>query len=225
MKTQKTAVLIFDSFQNEKGIGTSFIKSKRLYNVLTDDIVKKVEVTGLDYFHYTEKEQKGNSFGQCFSNAISDVYSKGYDAVITIGNDIPNLESHHIIEAKQRLDNNEFVLGPSYDGGFYLMALQKEYFEASLFEKFSWNSSKVALEIKEYIEKFTTDIILLKYLYDIDTLLDLKSVFKTLSVYKKRLRLIIQDLIQIALFVYTYIETLYIQTYTDCLHNKGSPLI
>ncbi len=225
MITKKTAILIFDSFQNEKGTGNSFLAPNTLYCTLTNSIVKKVRRTGLDYFHFTEKKQRGNSFGKRFCNAITAIYNKGYDAVITIGNDIPDLEIDHILRAKQLLDNNKFVLGPSFDGGFYLMGLQKDYFDNNKFESFSWNSAKIALEIKSYIKKFTQDVVTFNYLYDIDTFLDLKKVYKTLSIAQKKLLLIIQELIQVKTVNYTYVVFSLFQLHHNNFHNKGSPLI
>lgn len=224
MITKKTAVIIFDCLQNDKGRGNSFLVPHTLYSTLTNGVTKKVQQTGLDYFHFTEQEQKGGSFGKRFCNAIADVYSKGYDAIIIVGNDIPNLKTHHILDAKKSLDNEKFVMGPSYDGGFYLMGLKKAYFDSTQFESFSWNSAKVALEIKIYIEKFTQDIVTFNYLYDIDTFLDLKKVFKTLSIAQKKLRLRLQQLIQTKTVHYIFVVFSLCQYCINYFYNKGSPL-
>lgn len=224
MSTKKTAILIFDSFQNEKGSGKSFIASKNLYDKLTNAVLKKAALSGIDYYHIKEDLQVGGTFGKCFSNALSSIYKKGYDNLITIGNDIPNLKVAHLIQAKKSLDSNSSVLGPTYDGGFYLLGLQKEYFNSFDFESFSWNTSKIASEVKTYIKQFTHQISILNYLYDIDTFLDLKKVYTTLSVYKKELRDALQKIIQTFIQNIIFIETNKFQLLVTCIHNKGSPL-
>lgn len=225
MSTKKTAILIFDSFQNEKGSGKSFLASNSLYNQLTDNVLKKAALSGIDYFHFKEEQQTGDTFGKRFSNALTSIYKKGYDNLITIGNDIPNLKVNHLTEAKESLENNTSVLGPSYDGGFYLLGLQKEYFNALDFENFSWNTSKVALEVKTYIKQFTSEIITFNYLHDIDTFLDLKKVYTTLSIYQKSLRDVLQKIIQAFIQNTLFIESNKFQLFVIAIHNKGSPLV
>lgn len=224
MSTKKTAILIFDSFQNEKGSGRYFLSSKKLYNQLTNNVLKKAALSGLDYYHIKEERQIGNTFGQRFSNALTSIYKKGYDNLITIGNDIPNLKLEHLIEAKKSLDNNKPALGPSYDGGFYLLGLQKEYFNSFDFESFSWNTSKVASEVKKYLNQFTLQTTILNYLHDIDTFRDLKKVYTTLSIYKKGLRDALQKIIQTFIQNILFIETNKFQFVITLIHNKGSPL-
>ena len=58
--------------------------------------IRQIEHSGLDYFHFTEKEQEGGDFGERFIHAIQSVFNKGYEYIITLGNDTPQLRTKHI---------------------------------------------------------------------------------------------------------------------------------
>jgi uncharacterized protein len=125
MKT-KTAILIFAN-SAEKELTSKSISSSDFFNLLDSDTVKTVKKTNLPYFHFSEKEQIGSSFGERFTNAIEAVFNKGFEHVISLGNDIPHLRANHILKATQNLATSDYVLGPSTDGGFYLMGFKNTF--------------------------------------------------------------------------------------------------
>jgi len=221
--SNKTAILIFALSQKEAEKRNKLFANKALYASLTDRVKKVVDATKIDHFYFTEKKQIGSSFGERFSNAIAAIYAKGYDNVITIGNDTPNLTVDHLLETKKALEAKSSVIGPSYDGGFYLLGLQKEYFDATQFENFSWNTSKITKQIRSYIEQYTTQIIQFEYLHDIDNESRLKIVFKSLALSQYQLRNIIQKLIQVQVFQFLVIQINSIYILVSKYYNKGSP--
>ena len=87
--------------------------------------------------------QTGNSFGERLANAFENIYSKGFDRVIAIGNDTPSLSSETITTAENGLNNNEVVLGPSSNGGVYLIGISKKAYNRSTFLQVSWQTSRV----------------------------------------------------------------------------------
>ena len=99
--------------------------AKDLFEALSRHTQNTVKKTQLSYFHFTEKNQKGSSFGERFTNAIQSVYDIGFEQIITIGNDSPHLQASQILETARTISKNKAVLGPSKDGGFYLMGLHK----------------------------------------------------------------------------------------------------
>jgi len=123
------AVLIFALSQEEEIKRKPFLRNTLLQQDLTSHTHNIVKKTGLDYYIYSEQEQVGTNFGERFTNAIKDIYNKGYDAIITLGNDTPNLNKTHLVQAIDTLQQGKSVIGPSFDGGFYLMGLQKKVFE------------------------------------------------------------------------------------------------
>lgn len=68
--------------------------------------------------------QSGGDLGNKMYNAIKEVCSKGYEKVVLIGSDIPNLKKEDIRASFQLLGGNDVVLGPTYDGGYYLVGMK-----------------------------------------------------------------------------------------------------
>ncbi|MGB5435124.1 MAG: DUF2064 domain-containing protein, partial [Maribacter sp.] len=114
-----TAILVFALSSEEEQKRKKIRNGDRLFSALSEHSLNIVAKTGLPYFHYTEKEQVGDSFGERFTNAIQEVFNRGFKQIITIGNDSPQLKISHIQRAAVLLDHNKSVIGPSADGGFY----------------------------------------------------------------------------------------------------------
>lgn len=140
-----------------------------------------VQKSGLPYVHISEVEQKGNSFGERFANAIVQVYQLGFDHVISIGNDAPQLTVGHLKQAARRLSEGQQVLGPAQDGGFYLMGLQKAHFNYHNFVALPWQTSTLSHAFAERILTSKETVFYLGQLRDIDSFADI-SVMVHLNV-------------------------------------------
>ena len=88
--------------------------------------------------------QHGNDLGQKMENAFSDAFSLGYEGVVLTGTDIPELSADTITMALEMLYSCDIVLGPTNDGGYYLIGMRrlrheafnvKLYSTASVFEE------------------------------------------------------------------------------------------
>ena len=75
--TKKTAILIFANSAKEEA-NANPLQIVLFFETLTNETINKVKQTGLPYFHFTEKQQIGNSFGARFTNAIQSVFDKGF---------------------------------------------------------------------------------------------------------------------------------------------------
>ena len=62
------------------------------------------------------------------------------DKKLLIGSDIPNISPEIIITAWKNLHNSKIIFGPSYDGGFWLIGLNKYKHTKTLFSNINWNS-------------------------------------------------------------------------------------
>lgn len=69
--------------------------------------------------------QEGYELGDKMDNAIQRLLNKGYSKVILIGSDIPSLQAEDIKKAYEELENNDICLGPTNDGGYYLVGMKK----------------------------------------------------------------------------------------------------
>ncbi len=75
-------------------------------------------------------EQTGEGLGIRMENAISHVLELGYDKCVLIGTDIPEIQAETIRNAFDALDGNDIVVGPTTDGGYYLIGMKEVRHEA-----------------------------------------------------------------------------------------------
>nr|WP_299386060.1 DUF2064 domain-containing protein [Allomuricauda sp.] len=184
--SQHTAILIFANSSEQdirtKGVGLGH----GLFESLNHHTVAVAKSTGLPYFLVTEKEQIGQTFGERFANAINRVFELGFQQVITIGNDSPHLNKQHILSASKSLSRKSLVLGPSLDGGFYLMGLHKSHFSALEFQGLPWQTQKLYGITSKYFETKGYQVVSLQRLADIDSLEDIKHLTSFISTLGKQ---------------------------------------
>lgn len=82
---------------------------------------------GLIPSQYRMFPQRGADLGERMMNGIQDVMEQGYEKVIVIGSDIPNLKSTHIQAAFHLLEEKDIVIGPCFDGGYYLIGMKDSH--------------------------------------------------------------------------------------------------
>lgn len=102
----------------------------------------------------------------------------GYERIITIGNDTPALSAQQILQASEALENGKFVLGPSMDGGFYLMGLHMNWFDYTAFLNLPWQTPTLNRAIKNTIGPVAGSLWLLPALTDLDSFADLKRLLR-----------------------------------------------
>ncbi len=123
-----------------------------------------------DALIYNKALQKGDDLGIKMFNAFSYVFGLGFKDVIIIGSDILDLKTEHIEIAFNTLKNNEYVIGPSKDGGYYLLGMR--LINKNLFLNKKWGTSSVLKDTLKTLKNSTFHI--LEELNDIDTFEDMK---------------------------------------------------
>lgn len=114
--------------------------------------------------------QSGADLGERMSNAFASLFAKGYSDVIIIGTDCPDLQVSDLNKAYLALSQNDLVLGPANDGGYYLLGMRRYFPE--LFKGIPWSSSKVLELTLDRADEANLDYGFLKILSDIDTIED-----------------------------------------------------
>lgn len=224
MTNSKTAILIFANSGQQEAFAKPFKSSQLLFDELNRHTLKKVKSTGLPYFHISENEQIGNSFAERFTNAIQSIYDKGYDSVISIGNDTPHLKSAQISQAAKQLNSHDIVLGPSLDGGFYLMGLKKSHFKAEIFLKLPWQTAGLSQSIYRLIASNRTKLFKLETLTDIDSLSDIKLLVDSFKSISTKIRGLLLQIISIKTLIYFEINGIHASFQNEIFYNKGSPI-
>ena len=200
------------------------INGDLLFHALTKETLQKVERSGLPFFHSTEMEQQGDSFGARFVHAIQEIFSKGFDSVITIGNDSPQLKTKHLVLAHQQLALGHTVLGPSLDGGIYLMGLHKCQFDAQQFLDLPWQRFALFKSIVQLAQKNTATVYRLPVLADIDVLNDFIQLGNFVKSVPTHLLSLLDHFIFFVIWQPARKLGNAITGYGTSLQNKGSPL-
>ncbi|MBT5549804.1 MAG: glycosyltransferase [Nitrospina sp.] len=118
--------------------------------------------------------QEGKELGDKMRRAIQDRFAEGYERVVIIGSDSPSLPVSYIERALA--SDKDMVLGPSTDGGYYLIGMKGALTE--VFEGVTWGTEKVLQETCDHLVQNGVPLELLPVWYDIDSPEDLKF-FKT----------------------------------------------
>ncbi len=125
---------------------------------------------GEDYLYMP---QIGENLGEKMKNAFIEAFSMNFKRVLLIGSDIPDLPLEFIEEAFQSLDEKDAVIGPSVDGGYYLIGFKDKTFLPRVFEKIPWSTDRVFGETMMILEHQRLSVHTLQPLRDIDTVKDL----------------------------------------------------
>jgi len=173
--TNTAAILIFANSPGIDAARKGIPKSGQLFSVLNAEIVRKVEKTGLPYFIYSEELQIGSDFGARFTAAIQSLFSKGYDSIITVGNDTPNLSVPTLMESYEKLVQGKTVIGPSIDGGIYLLGIHRNRFEPISFRQLPWQKANLFQEVARFFLRKGM-LHQLPRLTDIDSIDDIQAV-------------------------------------------------
>lgn len=100
--------------------------------------------------HFQKALQAGTSLGQRMTNAFEEVLNKHEKAII-IGSDCPGINPDLIHLGFDLLSVSDVVLGPSIDGGYYLIGLKQP--QPQLFTKMPWSSDKVLPETRKRLRE------------------------------------------------------------------------
>lgn len=128
---------------------------------------------GEDYLYMP---QKGEDLGERMRNGFMQAFAEGFKRVILIGSDIPGLPLEFIEEAFTSLRDKDAVIGPSLDGGYYLIGFRDKTFSPKVFEGIPWSTEKVFEETMKVLEKEGLLVHTLPRWRDIDTIEDLKNL-------------------------------------------------
>lgn len=129
---------------------------------------------------FNKKLQQGNDLGERMENAFTELFELGYEKVIIIGSDLLDLSSDDVNEAFDFLNENDTVIGPAKDGGYYLLGMKNMH--SKVFKNKEWGTSTVLENTLSDLKDST--ISMLKELNDIDTFEDMKHYEQLKKFYK-----------------------------------------
>jgi len=126
-----------------------------------------------DYYLYAP--QMGEHLGERMKNGFMEAFSMNFKRVVLIGSDIPDLPLEFIEEAFTALRNHDAVIGPSVDGGYYLVGFRDRSFSPQVFEEIPWSTDRVFEETMKVLKHEKLTVHTLPPWRDIDTIEDLQN--------------------------------------------------
>jgi len=166
-------------------------KTLNLYKCFVKDLIKTLNSCPYDFILCTYGEEKliqenfglYNSFKQTkgdlgckMHTAFEKMFLKNYENIVLIGSDTPHLRKESFSKTFEALEEKKLVLGPSEDGGYYLIAFNKTNYKKELFENISWSTDAVLEQTLQKVNK--KDVCFLEVLNDIDIQEDLNAFYK-----------------------------------------------
>lgn len=150
MSEVSTAILLFTRTAREEAAAKSWsgrAKNRQLAKLLIRNSRRVAQKSGFPII--VHDNQQGNSFAEKLHYAFQEAFKKGFEHIICIGNDTPSLTAKTLKKAASALHNGQkWVLGPSQDGGVYLIGMRKDCFQQIEFDTLPWQSGQLFQELK-----------------------------------------------------------------------------
>ena len=112
--------------------------------------------------------QRGEKFGERLYFAVEDLFNCGFESVCLIDSDSPTVPAENFQKAIELLSMSEdrVVLGPSDDGGYYLIGVKKPH--RHLFDQIDWSTERVLIQTMQRATEIGLEHKLLPTGYDVD---------------------------------------------------------
>jgi len=120
--------------------------------------------------------QFGKDLGERLINALANKFNAGFTKVIIIGTDSPLLRIEQLELSIDALSEHEVVIGPSADGGYYLIGFSANI--PSILRGISWGESLVYEQTLELIRRHGLKCKELETGFDVDTIEDLRRLYR-----------------------------------------------
>jgi rSAM/selenodomain-associated transferase 1 len=135
---------------------------------------KVVRWLGKDYSYLP---QKGDGLGERMSHTFKEIFSEGFEKALIIGSDIPDLPQHVLLKAFESLGTYDAVIGPSFDGGYYLIGFRNDTFFPEIFNEIKWGTDTVFSQTLDKFNRSQT-VRIMPLWWDIDLPEDIKGLLR-----------------------------------------------
>jgi len=177
-----------------KDLGTGV--ATNLYRCFVEDLLERFSKESCKLclaFHPAEKEhemrkmlggkfsyipQMGDDLGERMKLAFLRCFSEGAHSVVLIGSDIPDLPVRIVAEAFLALDKYGSVIGPSLDGGYYLIGFRQDTLDEGVFARLPWGAETVFQETMKILQVPGAPVYVLPAWRDIDKYEDIAALIK-----------------------------------------------
>lgn len=118
-------------------------------------------------------QQEGDDLGERLRRGTLALRERGYTRALVISSDSPQLPAALVRRAFEALEVGDTVLGPAFDGGYYLLGQRTDAVPPDLFTGIQMSTAKVCAETLARASALGLDISMLPAIFDVDTAADL----------------------------------------------------
>ncbi len=177
--TTKTAILLFLRPAAEEARCKAWDGNRRQDEQIAKGLIAHTkaaaEATGLPVIVRDSGQQRGTGFGERLANAIEDVFALGYEQIITLGTDTPDISAATILEVAARIEPGVLVTGPAPDGGIYTLGISQCDWNREDFLKIGWQTGGVQKGLEQCASDNRLAQTVLAPLADLDSKADLQN--------------------------------------------------
>src|SRR3984885_6098108 len=121
------------------------------------------------------------NFGDCLLHTIREIFAYGHGSAVVLNSDSPTLPAALLVETAEVLarPGDRAVLGPSSDGGYYLLGLKTAH--RHMFADIAGSTERVAQQTLERAREIGLDVHRLPVWYDVDDIEGLSRLHVELS--------------------------------------------
>ena len=127
---------------------------------------------------YEYSPQRGADLGERMATAFLDAFAGGHRRVVLMGSDFPDLPQSFLEESLGALNTHDSVIGPTMDGGYYLIGFRAETFFHQVFEGMDWGTEGVFRQTLSILKDHRKRVYVLPVWNDIDTVEDLRELIQ-----------------------------------------------
>lgn len=133
-----------------------------------DSLIPMKNLIGLEAIYVS---QVGSNLGERLISAAQWASSQNYSKLLLVGSDSPTLPLQYVERAFKLLDSCDVVIGPSMDGGYYLIGFSAHGASLAIpkvFQDVSWSTDVVFRQTLERTKAVNARLELLPPWYDVD---------------------------------------------------------
>lgn len=142
-------------------------------------------------------KQRGSAFGERLENAVEDLARDGYERIIVVGRDCPQLCTADVALAIDQLDTRQLVLGPDHRGGCYLIAFHTA--DRARLRGICWQQNTDADELLSRFKDCSVAVLDTKF--DLDGIEDVLALARDWSLPNDRAATAIAPIINLVRFL------------------------
>lgn len=169
-----TAILLFTRTAQEEAAVKAFVPHRtgrhnlRIARRLIRHSIKTARQTNLPLHIVYSSQQRGDSFGERLAGAVEDTLALGYERVLVIGNDCPRINRKLLRRAARQLGEQDWVLGPSKEGGLYLIGINRRCYQREAFISLHWQQADLYHDLCDQLAQKGQQLLSLPVFQDIN---------------------------------------------------------